>query len=131
MIIVDASVWIDYLNGVQNPQTAWLDSQAETTRLGLSDITLCEVLQGIDGDVQAAEIQRELLKLAVIPIGSVEIALQASQNSRKLRERGQKVSKTINCLIATFCIRFGHTLLHNDQDYDKYEQNLGLSVVHC
>ena len=37
--------------------------------------------------------------------------------------------KTIDALIATFCIRHGHTLLHSDRDFDGFERHLGLCVL--
>jgi predicted nucleic acid-binding protein len=33
-------------------------------------------------------------------------------------------------LIATFCLRHGHLLLHRDRDFDHFEQILGLAVIH-
>ena len=36
---------------------------------------------------------------------------------------------TIDGLIATFCLLNGHALLHNNRDYDAFEQVLGLTVV--
>ena len=49
---------------------------------------------------------------------------------RLLRQRGHTVRKTIDCLIATFCLEEGHSLLHRDRDFDAFEERLGLSVVH-
>jgi len=46
MIIVDTTVWIDYLGGLDNPETEWLSSHARNVRIGLTDLILCEVLQG-------------------------------------------------------------------------------------
>ena len=46
MWLVDASVWIDYFNGIVTPQTDRLDASLGYEVLGLADITLCEVLQG-------------------------------------------------------------------------------------
>jgi predicted nucleic acid-binding protein len=40
------------------------------------------------------------------------------------------VRKTIDCLIATFCLQAGHQLLHHDRDFDPFEKHLGLPVVH-
>jgi predicted nucleic acid-binding protein len=40
------------------------------------------------------------------------------------------VRKTIDCLIATFCIREQHALLHRDRDFDPFEAFLELSVIH-
>ncbi len=50
MTIVDTTVWIDYLAGMANPHTDWLDRELNRQRLGLTDLILCEVLQGIQGD---------------------------------------------------------------------------------
>jgi predicted nucleic acid-binding protein len=40
------------------------------------------------------------------------------------------VRKTIDCLIATFCLIHDHSLLHRDQDFDAFEKYLGLKVIH-
>ena len=47
MVIVDASVWIDYLRGTSTPEADWLDRQLGAQPLGLTDVTLCEVLQDV------------------------------------------------------------------------------------
>jgi hypothetical protein len=39
------------------------------------------------------------------------------------------VRKTIDCLIATYCIETGHSLLHSDRDFDPFEDHFGLNVV--
>jgi predicted nucleic acid-binding protein len=54
----------------------------------------------------------------------------AARNFRILRQRGHTVRRTIDCLIATFCIREGHSLLHRDRDFGAFEKSLGLSVIH-
>ena len=59
-----------------------------------------------------------------------DLALQSAQNYRALRKKGITTRKTIDCLIATFCIAEHHKLLHRDSDYDGFEKHLGLSVVH-
>ena len=130
MVIVDTTVWIDYLNGVQTPQTDWLDTEVEKQRLGLTDLILCEILQGVKTDGQATETQRELMKFEVMPMSSIELAVAAAQNYRKLRAKGRTVRKTVDCLIATFCLTNGFTLLHNDRDFDPFEEILGLRVIH-
>ena len=47
MIIVDTTVWVDYLRDTRNPETEWLEIEADRKRLGLTDLILCEVLQGV------------------------------------------------------------------------------------
>jgi predicted nucleic acid-binding protein len=130
MVIVDTTVWIDYFHDVRNPETDWLDSQLEQQRLGLTDVILCEVLQGMRDDAAAAAVERQLFKLEVFDVGGIDIARAAARNYRVLRGRGHTVRKTIDCLIATFCLENDHSLLHRDRDFDPFENLLGLSVIH-
>ena len=130
MIIVDTTVWIDYLNGVATTQTDWLDAEVERQRLGLTDLILCEVLQGVRDEQRAEETRRELLKFEVMPMSGVDLAVAAARNYRALRAKGRTVRKTVDCLIATFCLINKHALLHNDRDFDHFAQDLGLRVIH-
>jgi predicted nucleic acid-binding protein len=130
VVIVDTTVWIDYFQGVENPETEWLNTELDRQRLGLTDIILCEVLQGVRDDVVAREVERRLLNLEVFDTGGVAVAREAARNYRALRSRGHTVRKTIDCLIATFCLRGQHSLLHRDRDFDPFEKFLELSVIH-
>jgi len=131
VVIVDTTVWIDYFQGVENPETEWLDTELDRQRLGLTDIVLCEVLQGVRDDAAAKKVERSLLKLEVFETGGVPLAREAARNYRALRSRGHTVRKTIDCLIATFCLRGQHSLLHRDRDFDPFERFLRLSVIHA
>jgi hypothetical protein len=129
MVIVDTTVWIDYLGGVQNAQTEWLDEAQQRMRLGLTDLILCELLQGIRGDAVFAQVRREMMRFDVFSTGGMEMAVASAKNFRTLRAKGITVRKTIDCLIATFCITGGHALLHRDRDFDAFEKHLGLRIV--
>jgi predicted nucleic acid-binding protein len=59
-----------------------------------------------------------------------DLAVQSARNYRLLHWKGITVRKTIDSLIATYCIENEHDLLHNDGDFDGYEKHLGLSVIH-
>jgi predicted nucleic acid-binding protein len=130
VVIVDTTVWVDYFQGVENPETDWLDTELDRQRLGLTDIILCEVLQGVRDDVAGKDVERRLLNLEVFDTGGVAVALEAARNYRTLRSRGHTVRKTIDCLIATYCLRGRHSLLHRDRDFDPFEKFLDLSVIH-
>ena len=131
MVIVDTTVWVDYFQGTSNPETEWLEAELDRQRLGLTDIILCEVLQGVRDESTAIDVDRQLLKLEVWESGGVDVAREAARNYRRLRSRGHTVRKTIDCLIATFCIRERHSLLHRDRDFDPFEKFLALSVIHA
>ena len=130
MIIVDTTIWIDYFNGNRTPHTDWLDMQLARQRFGLTDLILCEVLQGVRDDGQWQQLRRDLLKFEVFETGGINLAVAAAQNYRMLRRQGLTIRATVDALIATFCLLNGYELLHNDRDYDAFESALGLKVIH-
>ncbi len=130
MVIVDTTVWIDYLAGVSNAHTAWLEAELGRQPLGLTDVILCEVLQGVRDESAFEKVRLVLLRFDIFSSSGTGLAIAAARNYRTLRERGRTVRKTIDCLIATLCLEQGHSLLHRDRDFDTFEQYLGLQVVH-
>jgi predicted nucleic acid-binding protein len=130
MVIIDTTVWIDYLAGAVNEHTSWLDKQMARQRLGLTDLILCEILQGIRQDPTFLRVRHDLLNFEVFATGGTDLAIAAARNYRVLRSRGLTVRKTIDCLIASFCLRNGFWLLHRDHDFDAFEDHLSLQVLH-
>jgi len=130
MVIIDTTVWIDYLRGNITKETSWFESELKRQRLGLTDLNLCEVLQGVADESMARQVLRELSLFEIYDTGGKELAVAAARNFRLLRQRGRTVRKTIDGLIATFCLKQGFSLLHCDRDYDHFEAILGLSVIH-
>jgi len=131
MVIVDTTVWIDYLGGILNAETLWLYHEMPLQRLGLTDMILCEVLQGIRESREFRQIRDQLLTFEIFPTGGAENAIAAAMNYRTLRQRGYTIRKTMDCWIATFCMLTGNQLLHRDRDFDPFEKVLGLQVVHA
>jgi hypothetical protein len=129
MVIVDSSVWIDALQGTTNPHTAWLKNAIGSVELGLTSLTLCEVLQGVRMESQFRGFKSDLLQFPVFDALTTELAIAAAVNFRKLRQKGITVRKTIDCIIATFCIESGFQLLHRDHDFDAFANHLGLLIV--
>lgn len=130
MVIVDATVWIDYLRGGDNAATRWLEQRLTLQPLGLTDLTLCEVLQGVRDDLEFSRVRDDLLQFHIFSTGGAELAVSAARNYLRLRRRGVTVRKTIDCIVATFCLEAGHELLHRDRDFDAFEEVLALRVVH-
>ena len=131
MIAVDTSVWVDHLKDTPAPQVTRLRDIIANRRAPLlvGDLVLCEVLQGLASEREAALVERALRRFAVEPMVSPALATQAAANYRALRGRGVTVRRTIDLLIGTFCIERGHALLHSDRDFDGMERFLGLAVV--
>ena len=131
MILVDSSVWIDYLRGNPTPQAEKLDSLLGVTPLCVGDLILTEILQGCVTDKEFNLVRRTLAALDFVVLGGEDVATQAARNFRYLRARGVTIRKTIDTVIATRCIVSGHELLHSDRDFDPFEQFLGLRCVSC
>ena len=128
MILVDSSVWIDYLRGTGSWQTDALDAALGGGELIIGDLILAEVLQGFSFEKDYRNALELFDTLELINLGGKPVALEAAKNFRKLRSLGFTVRKTIDTIIATRCIMSGFELLHNDRDFDPFEKHLGLSA---
>lgn len=129
MILVDSSVWIDYLRGIDTRQTDRLHALLGVEPLAVGDLILTEVLQGTTSEKDFRSVQRLLGNLDVLQLGGSAVAVQAARNFRALRKKGVTVRKTIDCIIATRCIMDDLTLLHSDRDFDPFVAHLGLRSV--
>lgn len=129
MIVVDTSVWIDYVNGIVSKQTELLHDALLHTRIITGDLIITEFLQGFHSAKNIAQGRQLMEELEYHDLVGKEIAIKAAEHYRTLRKNGITVRKTIDVLIATFCIAHGYALLHNDRDFDAMEEILGLQVL--
>lgn len=129
MIIVDSSVWIDYFNGISTPQTNKLDSLLGAEPLALGDIILTEVLQGFKNDLDYKRAKKLFSGFVLFEMLGEKNAIRTAENYRALRKQGITIRKTIDCVIATFCIENKHSLLFQDKDFNPFIEKLGLKIV--
>ena len=128
MIMIDSSVWINYFNGITTWQTNLLDNCLSNVPVIIGDLILSEVLQGF-GSGKDHEIAKNFLStLPFRQIGGYNVAIQSAQYYRLLRKAGVTVRKTIDIIIATYCIMEGLTLLHDDRDFDPMVAHFSLKV---
>ena len=128
--IIDTTVWIDFFRNLQTEQTDLLELIVRRGEAALGDVILSELLQGIDSDRDFRSLKRHLSNFPIYPMIGRRNAIQSAVNYRKLRDKGFTIRKTVDCWIATFCIERGFPLLHNDRDFDPFEQHLKLKVIH-
>ena len=100
------------------------------TPVGLTTLTLVEVLQGIRFDSRFQAARRHFKALPIFEAVSESLAIQSAANYRALRAKGITIRTTVDSIVATFCIEDGHLLLHSDVDFDYFERFLALQVVH-
>jgi predicted nucleic acid-binding protein len=129
VILVDSSVWIDFFNGRESRETELLALLLRRRILLTGDLILTEVLQGFRHERDIAAARRALLSLAYADIVGREVAIESAANYRLLRRRGVTARKTVDVIIATFCIRNGHVLLHADRDFEPMTNHLGLRTA--
>ncbi|MEG4270273.1 MULTISPECIES: type II toxin-antitoxin system VapC family toxin [unclassified Microcoleus] len=129
MIIVDSSVWIDYFNGQSTPQTDLLDQLLTTQPIAIGNLILTEVLQGFRQDSDYKTAKHLLTNLTVFNFLEADLAIKSADSFRTLRKQGITVRKTIDVIIATFCLENNHELLFADRDFLPLVDRLGLKSV--
>ena len=126
MVVVDSSVWIDYFNGVASEETDRLDDLLGQEMVAVGDVILAEVLQGFRADADY-RVARELLgSLVMVEMLGVRRALKVADHYRRLRKHGVTVRKTMDAIIASFCLNERLPLLYSDRDFDPFVEHLGL-----
>jgi predicted nucleic acid-binding protein len=129
VIVVDTSVWIDFLNGKDVPHVRRLRVALGVEEIAVGDLMLCEVLQGLDSERDTRQVEALLRGFQIVPMAGDTIAVAAARNYRTLRRLGITVRKTIDLLIGTWCIENRAALLHNDSDFRPMGRHLGLVLV--
>ena len=125
--MVDSSVWIDYFNGKERPEVIYLDTLLGVQPVVIGDIILTEVLQGFKGDKEYQIAKQLLLALPCYRLSNKLLCVKSADNYRTLRKKGITVRKTIDTIIATYCIEQNVGLLFTDRDFLPFVEFLGLT----
>ena len=126
MILVDSGVWIDFFNGIENRQTVFLEQVLGRQLVATGDLILMEVLQGFRRDEDFRLVLDLLRSLETFTLLNPDLAVQAASHYRALRRRGITMRRTVDTIIATFCIAHDMPLLFSDRDFLPFVQHLGL-----
>jgi predicted nucleic acid-binding protein len=129
MIVVDSTVWIDFLNGRNAPHVRRLRALLGESEIIVGDLMLCEVLQGLESERAARDVEVLLRSFDIVSMAGTEIAVAAARNYRELRALDVTIRKTIDLLIGTWCIENRRPLLHNDRDFHLMARHLGLAEL--
>lgn len=131
MIVIDSSVWIAAFRGELNVATRKFERVVTDAveEILVGDLILLELLQGARDGRHADFIAERLRAFPIEPMLDADLAEVAARNFRLLRERGVRLRKTADLVIATFCIERGHALLHQDRDFRAVAQHLPLKMA--
>jgi predicted nucleic acid-binding protein len=119
LIVVDTTVWIDFLESRKTAFDLHLNDLIENDEpLALTDVIYCEVLQGIADDAKFRRTREILLAYPILRIRGLLTFEHAAQIYRDCRKQGFTVRKTVDCVIAATCLEAGVELYHNDRDFE-------------
>ena len=118
-VLVDTSVWVDFLNGYSSPEReALADLLAGEDEICTCGVVVAEVFQGLRSEKGRDEIQRLFQKLLFFEPAGIELYLRAADIYRLLRRKGLTVRSTIDCLIAVLAEQNGCYVLARDRDLE-------------
>ena len=105
MILIDSSVWIDWLRGTDTDAVRFVQARQDVEELALTQMIYLEVLQGASTDRQYEAIKRVLSKQTMLePLDSLETFEAAAQLYRTAWRKGLTVRKPVDCLIAAIAL---------------------------
>ena len=130
MILVDTSVLIDYLIGVENSGTkAFNDILEKKIPFGIHHLIYLEALQGSRTENDFETLKRYLDTQTFYDVKNArESYAEAARMFFILRKKGITVRSTLDCLIARVAIENGLFLLHNDEDFTRISKHFPLKV---
>jgi predicted nucleic acid-binding protein len=129
LIVVDTTIWIDFLNGRDVRHVEQLAEMIDDdVGIALTDVTLTEVLQGIRDETQVRLVDERLSAFDVLRLESLDDFRRAAYLHREARQHGLTIRRTIDCLIASVCIRESLPIMHNDVDFDRLAVHSALQI---
>lgn len=130
MIVVDTTVWIDFLAARGTAFDRHLVELLEADApVALVDIVYCEILQGIRNDDSYQRTRRSLRAHPIVRPRSLETFEMAASLYRAARRQGITIRRSVDCVIAATCLEAGAELYHNDRDFDALAQVSDL-IIH-
>ena len=104
MVVVDTSVWIDYIHGLDSPSTNALDKELQQNQVVTGDLLISEFLQGFRDDKDYKAAKEIIDSLFYFDMLGKDIAVKSADNYRFLRKQGITIRRTADIIIGTFCI---------------------------
>ena len=119
MVLVDTSVWVEFLRGTGSKYNLVLHRFIEEEEdICISDIILTEILQGIRRDKDFERIKKYILDFPIYALKDARSFVEAAQIYRECRKKGLTIRRPLDCIIARVAIENNLVLCHNDRDFD-------------
>ena len=130
MILIDTSVWIPLLNGVDSPKAERARAIIEGPEdIGVPGIVLEEILRGLRSDSQFRKVRDLLLSDFTYIEMRQPLFLRSAEIYRTLRKKGRTIRSPANCLIAACAIEETAALLEDDADFQTIAEIFPLTLL--
>jgi predicted nucleic acid-binding protein len=117
MVIVDTTVWIDFLKGRATAPVAKLEALlAEETDIFTTGLIVQEVLSGIKTNDERVNVRKELERFIVV-MPTIGTHVEAADIFDACRKKGYTIRSAVDCLIAALALEYDLTILEKDRDY--------------
>jgi len=116
-VLVDTTVWIDWLRGRASPATDRLDRLLDDGEARLAHVIRQEILQGARSPRALATLRGEFGALPML-LPAVNTYADAGALYARCRWQGYAPRSPGDCLIAQLAIDHRLPLLHDDRDFE-------------
>ncbi|HEY3761840.1 MAG TPA: PIN domain-containing protein [Verrucomicrobiae bacterium] len=128
-ILVDSTVWIDFLNAKQTEQTRKFKASIQNhDAICCCGFVLMEVLQGVRNEKERFTVKQQLENLIYLDDDRSTFELGATIY-RELRRQGLTIRNSMDCLISAVVIQHGVNFLENDRDYKFIDRHFPLNRI--
>jgi len=126
VVLVDTTVLINYLKGVENKKVKLFENVIKRrVPYGISSYTYLELLQGARDEKEYAELKKYLsTQLIYFPAEEAGTYEEAARLYYELRRQGVTPRSTIDVLIALTALKNKLLLLHDDRDFDMFADKI-------
>jgi hypothetical protein len=128
-VLVDSTVWIDFLNARQTEQTQKFKQSIQNhAAICYCGFVLMEVLQGVRDERERFVVTQQFENLVYLEDDRSTFELGATIY-RKLRRQGMTIRNSMDCLISAVVIQHGVNFLENDRDYKYIDRHYPLNRI--
>ena len=129
MVIVDTSVWIDFLKGRESGPVAKLEQLlAEEVDVFTTGLIVQEVLSGIRNKKEREKVRTDLGHFILV-MPTLATHVDAAEIFDTCRKKGYTIRSIVDCLIAALALEYNLEIHENDRDYRHIAQVFPLRIV--
>ncbi len=127
-VIVDTSVWVRYLRGMESSETAALNILIANDIVMMVPVLFQEILQGIVSQNEYQKILGLIDSLQQYNDNIKPVSILAANIFRLGKKKGLTIRKTNDCLIAAYCVFLDFPILHYDRDFNNIAKYTSLKI---